>query len=162
MLKLSHRTLIILSGMVWLAVGCSLLWVGLHLLIEGTQLENSLKYPLFTKMAPYIGGVEQAALALIVLGLYIGYMKGRFVLGKAAAKGIDRIRTFPNPTSIRDIYSRKYYLLLGGMVLLGMSIKWLGVPQDVRGFVDVAIGSALINGALHYFRASTYGMGTLS
>jgi len=35
---------------------------------------------------------------------------------------------------------------------LGMGIRYFGVPVDVRGLIDVAVGSALINGAMLYFR----------
>jgi hypothetical protein len=38
------------------------------------------------------------------------------------------------------------------MVLLGLVIRFLPIPIDARGLVDVAIGSALINGAMLYFR----------
>jgi hypothetical protein len=38
------------------------------------------------------------------------------------------------------------------MMALGAIMRL--VPDDWHGFVDVAIGSALINGAMLYFRAS--------
>lgn len=150
MLKVNHKALILLSGAVWMIAGCGLLYLGLHLMIDGLQARAEV--PLLSSLGPFLGGIEQVALFLIVFGLFIGYMKGRYVLGRAAKKGIHRIRTLPEPADISSIYSKQYYLLLGAMVLLGMSIKWLGLPNDVRGFVDVAIGSALINGAMCYFR----------
>ena len=133
MLKCSHQTLVYLSGLIWLAVWIFLLRLGLGLLL-GESLES---------------------LTLTLVGVsafVIGYFKGRYVLGKSATRGIDRIRQMPNPTSIGNIYSLKYYLLLGGMILLGISIKYLGLPNAVRGFVDIAIGMALLTGALIYFR----------
>jgi hypothetical protein len=148
MLQLNHRMLALLSGAVWMAVGCFLLPLGLKLLVVSPQgpLLNSL------------GGGEQVALLLVALGLCIGYMKGRYVLGKTAAKGIEHIKSLPNPSSIAKIYGPKYLILLGGMVALGISIKYFGVPNDIRGLVDVAVGTALIQGAAVYFRfALTYG-----
>jgi len=38
------------------------------------------------------------------------------------------------------------------MLSLGLIVKWAPVPYDVRGLVDVAIGSALTNGSAFYFR----------
>ena len=111
-------------------------------------------FPLLHSIAPYFGGKEQTATILIALGLLIGFFKGRFILGKSAKRGVERICSFPNPTSLSNIYSAKYYILLGGMVGLGMSIKFLGLPNDIRGLVDVAIGAALINGAMIYFRSA--------
>lgn len=147
MLKMSHAALALLSGMVWMAVGCYLLPLGLKLLL-GSHETGSL----IDSLAPTFGGAQQVALLLVALGLLIGYMKGRHVLGKSAAKGVERIKSLPNPSSVAKIYSPKYYLLLGGMVALGMSIKFFGVPNDIRGFVDVAIGAALIQGSLVYIR----------
>ena len=150
MLKLNHKTLILISGAVWMAIGCFLLFLGLNLLVAGAHLQGF--NPLLSSLAPYLGGMESVALLLVVVALYIGYMKGRFVLSKAAQKGIVRIRSMPEPANLSQIYSPQYYLLIGAMVLLGMSIKWFGFPNDIRGTVDVAIGAALINGAVFYFR----------
>lgn len=153
-MKLSHSKLIALSGLVWFVIGVYLLQLGLNLLLGGVQypdLTNS-PYPLLRILAPYVGSIESAILILVAIALYIGYLKGRYVLGKSAQKGVDRIRSFDNPAPLKHIYSRKYYILLGSMVLLGVSIKYLGLSNDVRGVIDAIIGSALINGAVVYFR----------
>jgi hypothetical protein len=138
--------------LIWVAVGLFLLPLGITLLVNSPGEAAHGYYPLINYLAPYVGGAQQAALGLIIVGLFIGYAKGKAVLGKSARRGVARILTFPNPTQLTNIYSPVYYMLLGGMVLLGMSIKWLGIANDIRGVVDVAIGSALINGALVYFR----------
>lgn len=155
MFKFSHATLIAVSGFIWLAIGGFLLSLGLRLILGSIQPEFAYfekHLPLLDNLTPIFGGIEQAALLLIAFCLMIGYFKGRYVLGKSARRGVARLLTFPNPTSIGNLYSSKYYLLLGAMVGLGMSIKYLGLPNDVRGAVDVAIGAALINGAMIYFR----------
>lgn len=149
-MKLSHTKLIVISGLVWFAIGFYLFQLGLNLLLNGEL--SSTSYPLVNMISKFIGSGENAALLLLVLALFIGYMKGRFVLGKSAKRGVDRIRSFPNPAPLSRLYSGKYYLLLGVMIALGISIKYLGLSNDVRGFVDAIIGSALINGAMIYFR----------
>lgn len=157
MFKLSHTTLIVISGLVWLGVGFFLFSLGLNLIVESTHLDLlaiEKHSPILETLAPYFG-MEQAALLLVVLCLAAGYAKGRFVLGKSARRGVARILTFSNPTSIANIYSRSYYLLLALMIGLGMSIKFLGLPDDVRGAVDVTIGAALINGAMIYFKLAS-------
>lgn len=156
MLLLRHKSLLIISGLIWLAVGTSLMSMGFKFLFDNVKgplfLESN--YPLLQMIAPSLGGFEKAAMILAAVGLGIGYMKGNFVLGKSAKRGIERIQQFPNPTPLSNIYSAKYYILLGVMVGLGMSIKYLGVPLDVRGFIDVIIGAALIKGSMFYFRAA--------
>jgi len=149
-MKIKHPAMIVLSGAVWFAVGLYLLPLGLSLILEASRFSS--QYPLMGILAPLLGGGEMAAILLIVLGLFVGYMKGKHVLAKAATRSIERIRSLPEPVSLLYVYNLRYYLLLGGMVLLGLSIKWLGIPNDIRGTIDVAIGAALINGAVFYFR----------
>lgn len=153
-MKLSHAKLITISGLVWFAIGLYLLQLGLNLLLEGARDAALAKsqYPLLKGLLPYIGSLEAAAMLLVVVALFIGYFKGRYALGKSAKRGVQRILTFPNPMPLKNIYSGKYYILLGSMVLLGISIKYLGLSNDVRGVIDAIIGSALINGAMIYFK----------
>ena len=154
MLRLSHAKLALLSGLVWALIGGLLLNIGLNLLVNSPGLTvESDKYPLIALLTPYLGSLQECAIVLVAAALFIGYFKGRYVLGKSAKRGVERLLTFPNPTSLKNIYSAKYYILIALMCGIGMSIKFLGIPNDVRGFIDVAIGSALINGAMIYFRA---------
>lgn len=153
MLKVSHATLITISGAIWLGVGLMLLRIGVNLLLPpATQEAEQFHLPLVQSLAPYLGGLRGALVGLLFLALVVGYLKGRFVLGKSARKGVERILAFPNPVSILQIYSPKYFILLAGMVLLGISIKYMGLPNDIRGAIDVTIGIALLTGALIYFR----------
>lgn len=150
MLKFSCRTMVTLSGLVWLAVGCWLLPLGLNFLVQSSK--DASNAPFLSFVAPYAGGLENATIVLLSLALFVGYMKGKKVLGKSAEKGTQRLVNFKGDIPITQIYSKAYYFLLGGMIALGMSMKFLGIPLDIRGFVDVAVGSALINGALVYFK----------
>jgi len=153
-MKLSHAKLIIISGLIWFAAGFYLLQLGLNLLLGGVHFDQKLagSYPMLKAMSSYLGSGETAAIILVAIALFIGYLKGRYVLGKSAHKGVARILTMPNPVSLARIYSPKYYVLLGVMMLLGISMKYLGINNDLRGFIDAIIGSALINGAMIYFK----------
>lgn len=151
MLKVSHATLIFLSGFVWLAVGCLLLPLGLNFIVETLLKENSgQSHPVLNFLAPYMGGLESAAIAWIVITLLIGFLKGRRVFAKSVNRSVNRILSLPNPTSLSKMYTPSYYLLLGSMALLGVLVRF--APLDIRGGVDVAVGTALINGAILYFR----------
>lgn len=151
-MKLSHKQLIAISGTVWFLVGIFLLNVGLKLLLNplaDPSLTN--KEAFMSQFGQILGANETAVMLTIVLALIVGFLKGRYVLGKSAKQGVARILSFPNPTSIGNVYSLKYYILLASMVGLGVLIKVLDIPTDIRGWIDVAIGAALINGAMIYY-----------
>jgi len=148
MLKLSHANLTFISGSIWMAIGVFLLQLGVTLLLE----PHTGPLPILHFFQSFFGGLEEAAIAVAVVALYIGFLKGKHVLSKSARKGVEHICSFPNPTQLSSIYSPKYYLLLALMMGLGMSIKYLGLPNDVRGAIDIIVGSALVNGAIAYFR----------
>ncbi len=150
MLKFRHATLIILSGLLWFVVGVSLLSLGLSLLIHAS--ETTGHYPLISRLEGLVGSADSAALLIVCVALGIGYMKGRYVLIKSVRRVVERICSVEEPRAVYGMYSWQYCALIGSMVLLGMSIKFFGLPNDIRGLVDVAIGGALVNGAMLYFR----------
>ena len=152
MFKFSHTTLIVLSGLVWLAVGSFLLPLGLNFVVESILRENlaTQSHPVLDLLGFLVGGPDQAALVTIALALVIGYTKGHYILSKTVYKGVNRITEMPDPAHIKDIYTKKYYILLASMMFLGFIFRFASF--DVRGFVDITIGSALIHGAILYFR----------
>jgi hypothetical protein len=147
MLKLSHANLTFLSGAIWMLIGIFLLQVGLKLLLVPTFGATPLLNLFSGLFNPH-----EAAIAIVAVSLFVGFLKGKHVLTKAAKRGIAHIQTLPNPAPIYLVYGKKYFLLIGSMIFLGLAIKYFGVPNDIRGAIDVAVGSALINGAIHYFR----------
>lgn len=154
-MKCKQSTMVFFSGTVWLFIGLFLMPLGISLLLSSlkVQVESVQAYPLIRLLTPWTGGLEQAVLILLTVGLAIGYFKGKFVLGKSARQGVQRIQQLGNPTPISKVYTLKYYILILSMMSLGMGIKYFGVPNDIRGFIDVAIGAALIHGAMVYFRS---------
>lgn len=152
MLKLSHSAMIILSGVIWLAIGCMLLSLGLNFIVGSILKENlvTLNRPIIDFFASFTGGPDQGALLLIAIALLIGFAKGKFIFTKTVNRTVTRIRSLPNPAPLTQIYAKGYYILLGVMFFLGYVVRFL--PLDVRGGVDVIIGSALLNGSMLYFR----------
>lgn len=151
MFKFSHSALIFLSGLIWFAVGCLLLTLGLNFIVDTLLIDNIAQpHPVLLFLAKYTDSIESAALVWIAFALLIGFLKGRKVLSKSVNKSVNRILTLPNPANLSQIYTPSYYLLLGAMVGLGILVRF--TPLDVRGGIDVAVGSALINGAMLYFR----------
>jgi hypothetical protein len=147
---MTHRSWIALSGFLWFFIGSFLLYKGLHLLTEAAFQPDSL----CAKGAAIFGTPQQVATVLIAVGLIVGFFKGRFVLAKTVRRVVTRIASLPLPIHFRDAYSPAYWILIGSMVALGLSFRFLPIPLDIRGTIDIAIGSALIHGALLYFRAA--------
>jgi hypothetical protein len=127
MSAMTHRTWILFSGCLWLLMGLWLLSKGLRLIPD--------------------------SFGLIALGLMIGFFKGRFVLSKTVQRVVNHILAQPLPVRFKDAYGKAYWLVIGFMMSLGMVLRF--IPNDVRGVIDVAVGFALINGAMLYF---TYGI----
>lgn len=155
-MKLSHQSLIALSGSLWIIIGAFLLPLGIHFLTDIVVNYHLLReggYPLVSLLSQYTGGVEGAVIILIAASLLLGTLKAKKVFSKVVGKGVSRIKSFPNPTEVTNIFGYKYLLLVGFMMSLGMGLRYFGVPKDIRGVIDVAVGSALINGGLAYFKA---------
>jgi hypothetical protein len=150
----NHFKLIVFSGLLWLGIGAYLLTLGMRFVVGVAQGAVGDTTSLIAIFSPLAGGREQAALLLIIIGLLIGFLKGRFVFTKTVQKVVQRIISLPMPIKLSQVYGARYLGLIGGMILLGMSLKWFHLPLEIRGMIDVAIGSALMNGALLYFRSA--------
>ncbi len=155
MFKLSHFSWIVISGLIWFAVGVYLLPLGLSLILAASKNPSiDAHYPILDSLTLYASDAQGAATILIAICMLVGYFKARFVFSKSVHRVVQRILKLPNPTSFDQVYSKAYYILIGSMVLLGMGMKFFGVVSDVRGAIDVAVGCALINGSLMYFRTA--------
>ena len=147
---MKHRTWVFLSGFVWLTVGIFLLYKGLHFVSAATLRSDSLSF----KFQGLFGSPSQAGTGIVALGLLIGFVKGRFVLSKTVKRVVGRIHSLALPISFSSVYAPSYWILIGSMVALGFAMRFLPIPLDARGLIDIAIGSALVNGAMLYFRAA--------
>lgn len=144
-----QRQWIAFSGFFWFAMGAFLLYKGLHLINDASFLSNSLCH----RWAGFFGSSQQTATVLVGVGLLVGFIKGRFVLVKTVRRVVGRIASLSEPIRFTDAYAKSYWILIGSMVALGMVFRFLPIPLDLRGAIDVAIGSALVNGAMLFFRA---------
>lgn len=122
---MQHRGWILLSGLIWLVGGVFLL----------------------NKGVSYIGNSW-----LLFPGVLLGFVKGRFVFAKTVQRIVKRIRGLPLPVRVSQVYPPIYLAVIGVMVLLSAALRF--APEQVRGVIDVAVGSALVQGAMLYFRAS--------
>jgi uncharacterized protein YneF (UPF0154 family) len=142
-------TWIFLSGLIWTLVGFFLLSKGLTLVVYSLQADYT---PFLAYFSSKVSSKESAVLLLICLALFIGYIKGRFILLKTVKRVVKRILSLTPPIKIKEVYSRSYLILLLSMTFIGVSVKFLPIAQDIRGFIDLIIGAALLNGSLLYYR----------
>lgn len=158
-MKVGHRTLIALAGLTWFAIGFFLLYMGIHLILSTVQnpflLLDHGRFSIIATFSSRTQDLQQTAIVIVSCCLFLGYLKGRFVLSKSVKRQVTRISLLPNPTSLNKIYSPGYYLLIASMMGLGMVLRFLPIGIDTRGAIDLTIGAALINGALLYFRYAT-------
>lgn len=158
-MKLTARKAILLSGLLWMAIGILLLSKGIsYLHIAGNVVINGTHegFSMIKKLTEYTKNPEQSALILICVALCIGFFKGRIVFKKTVNRVVTRIRSQQEPIALSKVYSLGYVILIVGMMGLGMVFKYLPLPLDFKGFLDFAIGFALINGAMLYFRAAVW------
>lgn len=156
-MKLRHTNAILFSGFLWIGVGILLLTKGIqYVFLAGKQVfEGSHEgFSLLLLMGRFSDSPQRTVGLFMGCALLIGIFKGRVVLKKTANRVIRRIRSYPSPIKFTQMYSKGYLILLGSMMLLGLLFKILPLPLDVKGFIDVAIGIALINGAIFYLRAA--------
>ncbi len=156
MYKCSHFVMIVISGLIWAMIGVLLMTVGMHHLMDAFRLWDDILISSdqsFLKItSQFFHKPEHALAAIVGLCLLIGYVKGHFVLTRSVKTGVQRILSHPNPSEIKNLYGKKYYLLIMAMMGLGMLLRVLRIPQDIHGAIDLAIGSALLKGALTYFK----------
>ncbi len=144
-MKISHSKAITLSGLTWLGIGMLLIYKGLQFIVQAQG-------KMIDFFASFAGNQQQGALFLIVIALFIGFLKGRFVLSKTVKRVTRHMLTFASPIKVSQMYTKGYFILLGCMMLLGMTFKYVPIGADIRGLIDLAVGSALVNGSLLYFK----------
>jgi hypothetical protein len=141
-------------GLLWMGMGLWLCYRGMRL------LQAAVAAP---EQAPCIqwlggwGGFQAGLLTLLALSLGIGFLKGRFVLRRAAVRLVSQWHA-----GARQFY-RMLMVRTGPIVLLmmglGMALRFSGIPKDLHGAIDLAIGCALAQGGLAFVRALIEGRG---
>jgi hypothetical protein len=122
--------------------------VGTGLLIKGGTLFYGGRT--MSEIDPNRGAFGIAEGIGLVVALGLGFVKGNFVLPKIARKNILRIEQLPEKSPIYMTFSLKSWILIGGMMLIGLIIRMLGVPNLIRGVILVAVGLALALGSRAY------------
>ena len=125
---------LIFSGIIWVVVGTSLALKGIQYSVISAN--NS----------------DAKLLSIFILGAVLGYLKGRFVLTKSVARYMRHIVQFEEPLKFTQLFPKSYLVLVGVMMCLGMSMRHIPIPLDIKGCIDIAVGVALYYGSIVYFK----------
>ena len=148
-MEVEKKNAVKICSLIWFGTGVFLMWKGLQLL---SSLENA-KAPLLHFAAKYSSSFDQAVLLLIATALIIGFLKGRVALRHVVNRSISRMQ---EKVDLKNLFALRDLCLMGGMILLGLSLRFLPITNDVLRFIDVVIGSGLLNGAMLFIRKLIY------
>jgi len=93
---------------------------------------------------------------ILPLATVAGIVKGAAVLSKSATRAAARIRLLAERTPVWQLYSPSMYLLVAGMIVLGIACRWVGAHWHIAGYVGILyciIGVGLITGSRAYWQA---------
>ncbi|NIP99571.1 MAG: hypothetical protein GWM98_03345 [Nitrospinaceae bacterium] len=140
---MNKHSLYTLAGTLWGLVGLFLVVRGAFMYQDALTLQSA----------------SQTALMIsIAASLVLGTFKGRFVLSKTARRNKARIEAISEPLKFHHIYTKSFYFLIAGMILLGVSLRtW---NEYLGGYVVVAaiycgIGLALIVSSRVYWKTES-------
>jgi ferrochelatase len=136
-LKFTSPTLAALSLVFWAAIGTMLLTRGLL-------------------AVPLIEGPVSLAFA-IAGALTIGGFKGTRIFGKVVRKNFGRLRSLPQPSPLKKIFSKAGYIAIAVMPLLGISLGlllkglgWYAGYAALLGGIGLAMWVGVVIGILHF------------
>lgn len=140
---MSKNNLISIAGGLWVMIGIFLIYRGINMYQLAVDEQNSTQMGIFFS---------------VTIGTVVGFFKGLFVLSKSARKNKSRIQSLESPLKIHHIFSKPFYGLIAGMMLLGILLRnlneYLGGYIVVAG-VYCAIGVALMVGCRAYWKSET-------
>lgn len=154
-MRFGHITAIIVSGVLWFIIGSLLFFKGLFLVAQSLALWDSSQLtslPLLNYLSKYLSTPQMSAMYLIFTGVLVGFLKAKFVLSKTAQKNVSRLLKKPSPLYLKDLFTVSYMILIGFMAMLGMFFRFIPIYKDVKAFIDIAVGFALIYGFILYLK----------
>ena len=131
----SRRTLVRSAAIVWGAVGTVL----------------SLRAMLWFQAS------ERKVFWMVFIALLIGFLKGHFVFSKLAQKNIRRIfelAPHKEKVCIFAFQAALSYLLVIGMIMLGILLRFSPIPREYLAIVYLAIGIGLLYASVQYWLAA--------
>jgi hypothetical protein len=91
------------------------------------------------------------ALACAVVGVLIALAANRFEFTRLALRNIDRILRYPDKVCVFAFQAWSGYVMIFGMIALGIVLRHSPLPKPYLAVIYVAIGGALIQASVNYF-----------
>ena len=130
-LIVSGKTLKILAALLWYIGSIILMLKGNSLLSEAEMLKPEEGWPW----------------QVVILGIFLGGMKAKFIFNKTCQKNLDRIDALVKP-SIWQFFRIRFFASLTLMVLVGITLSVLAhnnYPMLISvALLDISIGIALL------------------
>lgn len=124
-------------------------------LLAAAILWTCIGIMLMTRGTVWLLAVDLTYLALPAI--LLGFLKSQFILDKTAAKSIDRILLLRDGTCLGAIYSKMTWLLVFGMMGMGIVLRNSQFPRQILAVVYITVGWALFwssrKGWLAWYRA---------
>lgn len=89
----------------------------------------------------------KTAVAAIISGLALGFLKGRYLMAPIAIHNAGRVGSGPEFAWLGAAFSLFSWAIAGFFVAVGMAVRKSGLPMPLIGFIYVAAGSGLLCGS---------------
>ena len=123
----------------WLLAVAGCMWAGVGLML------CALAYGWLTHPAVPLDAVLAAA------GVLIALAANRFQFTHLAQRNISRILAYPDKVCVFAFQAWSGYVMIFGMIALGIVLRHSALPKPYLAVIYVAIGGALIQASVHYF-----------
>jgi len=133
-MRVSHKQHLIHAAIFWMGTGLALGFFGFKWV--------------------WLGFSSTWALVFLAICMAVGLVKGEFVIGKSGKRAISRIETLPEKSPFYQVFTMGQWLLVLGMMSLGMLIRFSGVDKSYRGLVLAAVGIALLWASRFFWKAA--------
>lgn len=128
---LGRNYLIIISGLVWIAVGMMLINFA-RIRLEEIEEGERWKY--------------------IVAGLILALVKYRLVFRRMVEKNLQRLYGLPEREAFYKFLPNSGYVLVVIMTCLGISLRLFGLEGKFIAIIDITIGFGLFFSGIMHFR----------
>jgi len=129
-LSVSRHWLFALAGLMWTAVGVMLLW----------------------RAFGWLAAMERTwAFSLGFLGIVMGVTAYYFGFSNTVEKNIRRLCLLPEKVCIFAFNSWKGYLIIGVMVMLGITLRRSPLPRQYLAILYTTMGGSLFLASFHFY-----------
>ncbi|MEC8307062.1 MAG: hypothetical protein VXZ72_04365 [Chlamydiota bacterium] len=146
-MKVTRSFIRYFSACVWLGIGALLVTRGAAYLLLALKDEESL---LRQSAAHYHYAPLTGVIVISFMAFVLGTIKGQCAIKKRVYRMETQMLKLPYHFSFFQIYGLTAFLLVGLMMGLGMMVRWMPIPYEVKALLVVAVGTSLIQGGFTF------------